>query len=368
MGYKDDHFRFEEEFHDKERKLFKKQRKELSRKDRSKYKKTDQDKKKLPVVSTEGLLRGRVLALTADGILVDSDHKLFTCSLKGSLRKEFTRLKNLIAVGDFVQFEATSDQTGTIISIEERYSILSRAEHLHQKKQQLIAVNIDQVLITTSVLLPPLKTHLIDRYIIAARKGNMQPVIVVNKIDLLTHPPENIGSKSVSEEKMLFEEALRVYKDLQIPIVAVSVETKEGLDQLKALMHGKSSVFSGQSGVGKSSLINAITGSSLKIGGMTLKTKKGSHTTSATHLLPLEEGGFCIDTPGIRSFGVWDLKKEEVSSYFSDIAAFADRCKYLDCSHLNEPGCAVQKAVEKNMISHLRFDSYCALMTDFTDK
>ncbi len=365
MGYKDDHFRFEEEFHDKDRKLFKKQRKELSRKDRSKYKKTDQEKKKQPAPLAEGLLRGRVLALTADGIIVDCDHKLFTCSLKGSLKKEITRLKNLIAVGDFVQFEPTLNQTGTIVSIEERYSILSRAEHLHQKKQQLIAVNIDQVLITVSVVIPPLKPHLIDRYIIAARKGNMQPIIIVNKIDLLTQPDENIESKPLTEEKKLFEELMDIYKQLQIPIVAVSIKTKEGLKELKALMQGKSSVFSGQSGVGKSSLINALTGSSLQIGDMIEKTKKGSHTTSTTHLLPLEGGGFCIDTPGIRSFGVWGLKKEEVQSYFSDIASFAMDCKYPDCLHLREPGCAVQKAVEKNMISHLRFESYCALMTDF---
>lgn len=362
MGHKDDHFNYEEEFHDKDRKLFKKQRKELTRKDRSKYKKTDHEKKKAPTISTEGLLRARVLALTADGIIVDSGHQLFTCSLKGSLKKEITRLKNLIAVGDFVLFEPASNQMGTIVSIEERYSILSRAEHLHQKKQQLIAVNIDQVLITVSVVIPSLKPHLIDRYIIAARKGNMQPVIIVNKIDLLDEDPEN---KTIAEEKKLFEELLHIYKELHIPIVGVSIKTKEGLEELKALMQGKSSVFSGQSGVGKSSLINALTGSALQIGEMIEKTKKGSHTTSATHLLPLEGGGFCIDTPGIRSFGVWGLKREEVQSYFSDIASFAGDCKYPDCLHLREPGCAVQKAVEKNMISHLRFESYCALMTDF---
>ncbi len=133
-------------------------------------------------------------------------------------------------------------------------------------------------------------------------------------------------------------------------------------------MHDKTSVFSGQSGVGKSSLINLITGSELDTGSMVQKTKKGSHTTTTTHLIPLEGHGFCIDTPGIKSFGLWDLKKEEIAAYFPEIMALSPKCKFLDCAHLNEPDCAVQRAAEKNKISRLRFGSYCALMSSLSEE
>jgi len=366
MKKDDNHFSFEEEFHAKDRKQDRKERKHATTTDRSKYKKSDQDQLKKrehkPLSSQENLKKGRVLAITPEGIIVDAQDQLFICNLKGSLKKEKNRLKNLVAVGDFVHFVSSSEKEGSIIQIEERYSILSRADNLSRRKEQLIAVNIDQVLITTSVVSPPLKTQLIDRYIIAAEKGNMQPIIVVNKIDLLDSPPLGINLELIEQEKALFKEFLKTYQDLNIPIFVVSAETNRGMDLLKDAMRNKASVFSGQSGVGKSSLINGIAGTSLKTGKIVEKTHKGSHTTSTAYLLPLENGGFCIDTPGIRSFGVWDLSLQEIRSYFTEIHAASENCRYPDCTHLQEPGCAVQKLVENNQISNLRFSSYCALM------
>ncbi|MES2122598.1 MAG: ribosome small subunit-dependent GTPase A, partial [Chlamydiota bacterium] len=130
----------------------------------------------------------------------------------------------------------------------------------------------------------------------------------------------------------------------------------------------KTSVFSGQSGVGKSTLINAIAGTSLATGGIVHSTQKGSHTTTSTQLLTLANGGFCIDTPGIKSFGLWDLGPEDLAAYYSEISAHSASCKFPDCSHMNEPDCAVQKAVEEGEISHLRFASYCALMTSLSEE
>lgn len=364
MDPRDDH---EEDYGFHDRKEHRKERKRLSQKDRSKFKKTDQKKRRESIATPSSLpthlLRGRILSISPEGILVDAQGVCFHCSLKGALKKETGQIKNLIAVGDFVHFETEPSQQGVIVSIEERYSILSRESPLARMKQQLIAVNIDQVLITASVLLPPLKPHLIDRYIIAAQKGNMQPMIVINKIDYFAHPPKHVPSVEIQNEKKLYNQLVQIYRDLEIPLFLVSTVSGEGIEELKKAMQKKSSVFSGQSGTGKSSLINALTGNELETRQIVHKTKKGAHTTTTAQLLPIEGGGFCIDTPGIKSFGVWDLKKEEIQKYFSEIAHHAQECKYLDCTHLNEPDCRVKKALEENEISHLRFESYCALMT-----
>lgn len=346
----DKHLEHEEAFHGKDKKEWRKERKILSKKDRSKYKKTDQDKRKKEIPNDPDLKRGRVLAIMADGILVDFEDVLYTCSLRGALKKENLRIKNLIAVGDFVLFKPAEDLSGSILYVEERSSILSRAEQITRQKEQLIAVNVDQVLITASVGIPPLKPPLIDRYIIASLKGNMDPVILINKIDLL------------EEEQELLSEVLTIYKSLDIPIIPISTVTGEGLDALKEVMKGKSSVFSGQSGAGKTSLINALTGSCYLTGEVIAKTRKGAHTTTFTRLLPIEGDGFCVDTPGIKSFGLWDIAKEEIQQYFFEINETSKQCKYPDCSHRHEPECAVQQALEEGEISRLRFDSYCALI------
>ncbi len=352
------HFDEEEAFHEKEKKAFRKERKILSKKDRSKYKKTDQDKLKKIPPKGEHLKDGRVLAIMADGILVDWDDTLYTCMLRGSLKKHQTRIKNLIAVGDRVLFEPLDHQQGSIVYVHERHSILSRAGALTHKKEQLIAVNIDQVLITAAVISPQLKPNLIDRYIIAALKGNMDPIIVINKIDLLEESPK---------ERAFFNEVVEMYQNLHIPLFAVSAKAEQGIEELKEIMKGKSSVFSGQSGSGKTSLINLIIGSSFLTGEVVAKTGKGSHTTTTTRLLPIEGDGLCVDTPGIKSFGMWNLKQAEVQHYYTEIAHFAQDCKFFNCQHLHEPKCAVKKAVEEGKISRLRFDSYCALIASLKE-
>jgi ribosome biogenesis GTPase / thiamine phosphate phosphatase len=368
---KDDNFwRLEEEFYSNDRKASRKERKIASSKDRSKYKKSDQDqlKKQSELIELEETVhskRGRVLAILPEGIVVSCHKEEFFCSLKGALKQDKSRIKNLVAVGDFVRFEEKGHREGAIFKVEERRSILSRADNLSRTKEQLIAVNIDQVLITASVVLPPLKPFLVDRYIIAAQKGNMEPIIIVNKVDLLDNPPEEV-SVDLEEERALYDAFLKTYRALHFKVVPISVDTGEGTEELKDVMRGKTSVFSGPSGVGKSSLINLITGSALATGEIVQRTRKGSHTTTTTHLIPLEGEGFCIDTPGIKSFGIWDLKIDELAAYFPEIFALSSQCKFPDCAHLNEPECAVKKAVEENAISPLRFGSYCALMSSLS--
>jgi ribosome biogenesis GTPase len=361
------HHHFEEEhFLERFRKDSKQTRRAARSKDRSKFKKTDWQKylkktelDKTQKISTKELLRGRVLSIKSQDIVVECENKLFHCVLRGLLKKEKGLVKNLITVGDFVLFEKTSETEGAIAQVEPRKSVLSRADKLSQRKEQLIAANIDQVLITVSLVTPPLKPFLVDRYIIAARKGGMDPILVVNKIDLIDID---------DEQKTLFEEMLNAYPKTGIPVIPVSVEKKQGLDRLRDAMHNKASVFAGQSGVGKSSLINAITGLNLPVGDIVEKTRKGAHTTTRAHLVPLEFGGWCIDTPGIKSFGVWDLKKDEVEQYFPDIYECGHQCKFPDCTHSHEMGCAVLHAVEKGEISQLRYDSYQYLMESVSEK
>ena len=265
-------------------------------------------------------------------------------SLKGSLKQEITKNKNLVAVGDFVWV----DDRGQIAAVDRRYSCLSRADALHQRKQHLIAANIDQVLIVASVENPSLKPSLLDRYIIATERGGMSPVIIINKIDL-------------AKDHALLDELEAVYTSIGIPFLKVSALHEIGLDALKEIVKGKASVFSGQSGVGKTSLINDLTGGQRRVGTVVEKTGKGCHTTTHAELISIGENALCIDTPGIKSFALWDITTDELTAYFSDFQEYAQNCKFKPCSHTHEPDCAVKSAVENGDLSSIRYNSYLSI-------
>ncbi|MDJ0652000.1 MAG: ribosome small subunit-dependent GTPase A [Simkaniaceae bacterium] len=373
MANIDDYLDYEEQFHPKGKRESRKERRETRVRDRSKYKKSDRDQKKRHLKNEEpplgaNDLRGRILTITPDTITVSSGHKTYLCSLKGSLKKEKTKHKNLITVGDWVHFEKKSEGSGTIAHVEKRTSFLIRAENLSRRKQQLIASNIDQVFVVMSVVSPKFKPLLVDRYILSAKKGKMQPIVLINKMDLFNAPPEAISKEELLAEKISFEEFLEAYKPLDIPLIPLSVSTGENLDPLKKLMENKTSVFSGQSGVGKSSLINAVLGSELPTGPIALKTNKGSHTTTIAELIPLKNDGFCIDTPGIKSFGLWENDPSSILEIFPDFTALASDCKFPNCTHTHEPDCAIIKAVKENTIHPLRYASYTTLLEDTPPK
>lgn len=325
------------------RKEMRNERKLWQQKDRSKFKKSDQSKEEV-LKPPENAKRGRVVTISTGMIKVLVDGEVIASGLKGSLKKEVTRNKNLVTVGDFVWI----DERGQIAFVEKRYSCLSRADALHQRKQHLIAANIDQVLIVASVENPSLKPSLLDRYIIATERGGMKPVIIINKIDL-------------ASDLSLINELEEIYKALEIPFLKVSALHQIGLDALKEIVKGKSSVFSGQSGVGKTSLINDLTGQTRKVGSVVQKTKKGSHTTTHAELISIGENALCIDTPGIKSFALWDITTEELTSYFSDLQKLGENCKYIPCSHTHEPGCCVKEAVASRKLSQIRYNSYLAI-------
>lgn len=312
-----------------------------------------QQENAIKLAKQDDLKKGRVLSILPESISTDTEEGLISCTLGGVLKKEFTQQKNVLAVGDFVLYEPQSHR---IVAICERSSVLSRIDHLRRRKEQILAANVDQVLITVSAQSPPLKAALIDRYLIAAFKGKLTPIIVINKIDLL---------QKRSPEAAYYKLVLSLYKSLHIPILGVSVVTGQGLLALKKLMKGKASVFSGQSGVGKSSLINTLTGLSLAVGDVR-KIQKGVHTTTSSKLLPLPFGGWCVDTPGIRSFGIWELTQEDLDHYFPEILELSAQCHYPNCTHTHEPQCHVLDSLKAGNLSPLRYESYLRLREELT--
>lgn len=275
--------------------------------------------------------------------VVFSDRQL-RCSLKARHLK--TRLDSTpVAVGDRVLVECPPSGHGVIHQRLERKTVLSRPSIGHQQREQVLVANIDLLIIVTSIVAPPLNTALIDRYLIAAQKGELKPVICLNKIDLAS--PSEVTAE------------LLPYRMLGYPLLHTSAITGEGIDGLKNIMKNKMSVFSGLSGVGKSSLITAVQPDlHLKLGAVSAKTGKGTHTTSATTLYPLSIGGYVADTPGIRSLSLWQLKPNEVARYFIEMAPLLGQCRFRSCTHLNEPDCAIKQAVATNQVARTRYESY----------
>ncbi len=359
----------EESYYIKNKRKEDKQNKKIaSSTDRSRFKKTDQKQILLKrkqqdeiKIQKKTLQLGRVISIAPDAIKVESVEQIFICTLRGSLKKEVTKNHNLLAVGDLVKFKIEDPKqfSGTIAHVEKRKSILSRPNSFSRHKEQILATNIDRVLITVSVADPPLQTSVIDRYIIAAKKGNMTPILIINKIDLLGKGKQKALS---TPDKDTLQQVIDIYSSLDIVILTVSVLNETGLNDLKESMHNKTSVFSGQSGVGKSSLINVLTHSNLPVGAVTKKRGKGSHTTTSAQLIRLDDGGWCIDTPGIESFVLGAISVQELESFFTDIHKIGRSCKYANCLHLKEPNCAVTKAVEEKTLSGLRFESYKKLI------
>ena len=275
-----------------------------------------------------------------------------TCALPIS-RLERHRT-NLVAVGDRVTVQVNADGSGSVQAVEERHSALSRTRVAAQDRslrtdtEQVLVANPDQVVFVFSVASPAFSPRKLDRFLVVAEMNRLPAVICANKVDLVA--PE--------EARDLF----RIYEAIGYPVLYTSVVTGEGVDALRETLRGRLSVLAGSSGVGKSSLLNAVQeGLGLRVKEVSEATGKGMHTTRHTELIPLEIGGYVADTPGIRGLALFDLEPTEVDAYFREIGPLVAQCAFSDCTHTHEPHCAVLAAVADGRVSPERYDSYLRL-------
>lgn len=299
------------------------------------------------------------------GLIIKSQSGFFTVQPDGGGEPVVTRVRGhlkqerqrtaIAAVGDRVTFTLNADGTGTIHTVEERRSALSRTRtvshdqrNLLTESEQVLVANPDQVVFVFSVANPAFSPRKLDRFLVVAEMNRLPAVICANKVDLIA--PE--------EARAMF----RIYEAIGYPVLYTSVVTGEGVDALREALRGKLSVLAGSSGVGKSSLLNAVqAGLGLRVKEVSEATGKGLHTTRHTELIPLEIGGYVADTPGIRGLALFDLEPTEVDAYYREIAPLVELCQFSDCTHTHEPNCAVRAAVEDGRVSAERYDSYLRL-------
>lgn len=269
------------------------------------------------------------------------------CTVRRVLRTLDRSARNTVVPGDHVIVQPVDQQTGVIERVEPRHGVLSRNAG---RKEHVIAANVDQAVIVVSAAEPPLKPGVIDRFVVSAERGGIRPVICINKVDLI--------------EPATLQPIAGIYAQLGYDVVLVSALQGACIARLRALLRGRQSVVSGQSGVGKSSLLNAVEPQFARhTKGVSADSGKGRHTTRVAEMLPLDCGGWVIDTPGIRQLELWDVIPEEVEGYFREFRPFVARCKFPDCSHQHEAGCAVRAAVEDHCISRTRYLSYVRIVT-----
>ncbi len=303
------------------------------------------------------LYRGRVLEGTGRQWLVEPQEdpkRLVECTVAGTVVSEDPATPQVVAVGDEVEFVLTDERSpsgypqGLIVHILQRRTKLARYRRVEGKEQILVS-NADQLVILQAIAEPAYNRFLIDRYLIVAELGQLQPVLCVNKIDLGLTPQ--------------VRQDLRVYSDtLGIPTIFCSALTGEGIDVLRQILQGKISALSGPSGVGKSTLTNLLLGRAVQqVGPISPKLGQGRHVTTMVRMFPLPEGGYIVDTPGIRELFVRELTRDELERFFPDFQPWQAECLYRPCSHIHEPECAVRAAVADGKIDALRYEHYCRL-------
>ncbi len=298
----------------------------------------------------ESLCRqGRVLSVHGLYSLVqDAEGAIYRCATRRILKTLATDLRHVVTAGDRVLFrpaDNTGLKEGFIERVEPRHGVLCREV---RRRRQIIVTNIDQVAIVSSAAEPRLKPNLIDRLLVATEKGGIRPVICINKIDLA--------------DAADLQPLVGVYSQMGYEVLLLSAKTGFGVERLHRLLVGRSSVLAGQSGVGKSSLLNCVDPSlHLHVQPVSRETEKGKHTTSTARLLPLAEGGYVVDTPGIRQFHLWDTVPEEIDSYYRDLRPYISLCRFPNCTHTHEDDCAVKNAVADNRLDERRYESYCHL-------
>lgn len=303
-------------------------------------------------------MHGLIIRNTGSWYTVKTDDgRIVECKVKGNFRLKGIRSTSPVAVGDYVDIIMNAEGTALISAIDDRKNYIIRKASNLSKQSQIIAANLDQALLIITIKQPETSTTFIDRFLAGAEAYRVPVVLVFNKTDLLN-----------DDERRYQQQMVTLYETIGYPCIEISAETGMGIDQLQTLLKQKVTLVSGNSGVGKSTLINAIIPhADQRTAEISNAHGTGMHTTTFSEMIELAEGGYLIDTPGIKGFGTFDIEPEELTSYFKEIFEFSKDCKFNNCTHTHEPGCAVIQAVENHYISVSRYQSYLNMLEDKDD-
>ena len=302
------------------------------------------------------LKTGTVIQSNGSNCIVASDTQKYDCVIKGKLRQKGYNSTNPVAVGDIVEFDI-SIEPATIASIHERRNCIIRKSTNLSKQSHIIAANIDQAVFVFTMHHPETTTVFLDRFLVSAESYSIPTIIIFNKTDI--YKPEEFDQVA---------ELMATYAEIGYKVLDVSVTKNHNIDAVREILKDKVSLISGQSGVGKTSIVNAVSGLNLKTASISESHESGKHTTSFAQMLPLDFGGYIIDTPGVRAFGLVELERNCISHYFPEIFKTAENCRFYNCTHTNEPGCAVKEAVENGDIAWSRYHSYTNIYFDEDEK
>lgn len=300
-------------------------------------------------------MNGLVIKNTGSWYTVKTDEgRTIDCKIKGNFRLKGIRSTNPVAVGDKVSIITNSEGTAFITEIEDRRNYIIRKSPNLSKQSHIIAANVDQVFLIVTVNYPQTSTTFIDRFLASAEAYRVPVVLIFNKTDILL--PEDLEYQ---------EMMINLYETIGYECKAVSAVDESVRETLAPFLKDKTTLFSGNSGVGKSTLLNSlIPGVNLRTAEISEAHNTGMHTTTFSEMLPLPYGGWAIDTPGIKGFGTFDMEPEEICGYFKEIFKFSKDCRFNNCTHTHEPGCAVRKAVEEHYIAESRYNSYLSMLED----
>ena len=300
-------------------------------------------------------MKGLVIKNTGSWYTVKTDDgNIVESKIKGNFRLKGIRSTNPVAVGDRVEIIRNQEGTAFISAIEDRRNYIIRKSQNLSKQSHIIAANVDQAFLIVTVNYPRTSTTFIDRFLASAEAYSVPVVLVFNKTDLLSE-----------KERHYQDMMMTLYETVGYQCVAISAEKGDGVDTLLPLLHDKITLLSGNSGVGKSTLINRILpGVNLRTAEISDSHNTGMHTTTFSEMLLLPDGGYIIDTPGIKGFGTFNMEPEEISGFFKEIFRFSKDCRFNNCTHTHEPGCAVIKAVEDHYIAASRYQSYLSMLND----
>ena len=301
-------------------------------------------------------MHGLVIKSTGSWYTVKTDGgAVLPCKIKGNFRLKGMRSTNPVAVGDYVTIVENQEGTAFITDIDDRKNYIIRKSPNLSKQSHILAANVDQAFLVITVNYPQTSTTFIDRFLATAMAYSVPALLVVNKVDLLSAP----------DDAELLSAFAYLYRSIGYTVLPTSTLTGQGMDALRQAVAGKTTLLSGNSGVGKTSIINALVpDAGLRVGDVSQSHHTGMHTTTFSEMLDLPGGGCLIDTPGVKGFGTIDFERAQVAHYFPEIFKYSEGCRYGNCTHTHEPHCAVREAVEQSLISQSRYASYLSIIDD----